>query len=105
MLYLSSFFGRTVSNVVVSSEITLKFSDFSIVFPKLIYGNTDTFETLVGQKFLYIQRQKDAVYFHFSGSQYLTFPFTVVSDKKIKLINKEKESVLKLDDEREFENI
>jgi hypothetical protein len=105
MLYLSSFFGRTVSNVIVKSEITLKFSDFSIVFPKLIYGNTDTFETLVGQKFLYIQRQKEAIYFHFSSAQYITFPFNVTGDKKIKLINKEKESVLRLDDEREFENI
>lgn len=105
MLYLSSFFGRTVSNVIVKSEITLKFSDFAIVFPKIIYGNTETFETLVGQKFLYIQRQKDAVYFHFSSAQYLTFPFNVKSDKKIKLVNKEKESVLKLDDEKEFENI
>lgn len=105
MLYLSAFFGRTVSNVIVKSEITLKFSDFSLVFPKVIRGNTETFETLVGQKFLYIQRQKDAVYFHFSSAQYITFPFTVPSDKKIKLINKEKETVLKLDDEREFENI
>jgi hypothetical protein len=105
MLYLSSFFGRTVSNVDVKSEITLKFSDFALVFPKIIRGNTDTFETLIGQKFLYIQRQKDAVYFHFSSAQYITFPFNVSGDKKIRLVNKEKESVLKLDDEREFENI
>lgn len=105
MLYLSSFFGRTVSNVIVDSEVTLKFSDFSIVFPKLIYGNTETFETLVGQKFLYIQRHKEAVYFHFSSAQYITFPMNNLSDKKIRLINKEKETLLKLDDEREFENI
>jgi len=105
MLYLSSFFGRTVSNVEIKSEIILKFSDFSLVFPKIIRGNTDTFETLIGQKFLYIQRQKEAVYFHFSSAQYITFPFNVPGDRKIKLVNKEKESVLKLDDEREFENI
>lgn len=83
----------------------MKFSDFSIVFPKQIYGNTDTFETLIGQKFLYIQRQKEAVYFHFSSSQCITFPFNTPGDKKIKLRNKEKETLLKLDDEKEFENI
>lgn len=105
MLYLSSFFGRTVSNVIVKSEVTLKFSDFSIVFPNLIYGNTETFETLVGQKFLYIQKQTDAVYFHFSSAQYITFPLNVSGEKKIRLQNKEKETHLKLDDEREFENI
>lgn len=105
MLYLSSFFGRTVSHVIIKSEITLKFSDFSIVFPKMIYGNTETFETLLGQKFLYIQKQKDAVYFHFSSAQYVTFPLNVAGDKKIRLVNKEKETVLKIDDEFEFENI
>lgn len=89
----------------MKSDITMKFSDFAIVFPKHIYGNTDTFETLIGQKFLYIQRQKEAVYFHFSSSQYITFPLNVSGDKKIKLINKDKETVLKLDDEKEFENI
>jgi hypothetical protein len=87
MLYLSSFFGRTVSNVIVKSEITLKFTDFSIVFPTEIYAH------------------KEAVYFHFSGSQYITFPLNKSVDKKIRLVNKTKESVLKLDDEKEFENI
>lgn len=105
MLYLSSFFGRTVSNVIVNTEITIKFADFSIVFPKVIYGNTETFETLIGQKFLYIQKQRDEVYFHFSSAQYITFPINKLSDKKIRLCNKENETVMKLDDEKEFENI
>jgi hypothetical protein len=102
MLHINFFFGRTVSNVIVGPEIILKFSDFSMVFPESIQGNMDSFEILIGQKFLYVMRQREVIYFHFSSSQYIIFPSEMANRKKIKLVNKNRESVFSVDDESDF---
>ena len=97
MLYLSSFFGRSVSHVIEEQHLEIRFADFSIVFNSDVRGSTDTYETLIGQKLLYIQKFRDEVRFHFSTSQFLVMPIRNKGESVI-LKNNGKQVVLVLDE-------
>lgn len=107
-MYLSSFLGRTVSNVIVEDKHTVfKFSEFSMIFLSAV-ETRDNLERFVGQKFLYIQKYPEVVYFHFSGT--INFWLKIDSNlgtvpQFIMLKNKDKEVLLRVDDGKTFEGI
>ena len=107
MLYLSAFFGRTVTHVSMDDKTILKFSDFSMIFLTRIDYFSDSLNNFVGQKFLYIQKHDNSVHFHFSSELYLSVEVDPSSDnfpQYMMLRSKEKEMVLRIDDGKAFDD-
>jgi hypothetical protein len=106
MLYLSAFFGRTISDVSIDDNITLEFSEFSITFFTKIEFVSHSLNDFKGLKFLYIQKNGENVVFHFSENhRIVTNVIEGQSDQYLKLSNKDRETLIRLDDGKVFESI
>lgn len=108
MLYLSAFFGRTVSNVALDKHPTIKFSEYSMEFLTRLESSNDHLLNFVGSKFLYIQKHHELIHFHFSSDLYFSVRVDPSSDtpfQHLKLKNKEMEVVIRLNDQKAFEGV
>jgi hypothetical protein len=108
MLYLSAFYGRTVSHINVEEHMILVFADFSMSFISKVEFVSHPLLYFVGQKFLYIQKNGMSVHFHFTSNLYLTIRIggsSCESPQLIKLQNREKEVIMRIDDGTVFEGV
>lgn len=79
-----------------------------MIFLSKLDSSHGMFSEFIGQKFLYVQKHDNLVYFHFSNS--LHFSVKIDSHEEsfpqyIMLKNKEREVLLRIDDGKTFEGV
>lgn len=109
MLYLSSFFGRTVTHITAENQhVVFRFMDFSMIFLAGLESHVSPLDHFVGEKFLYIQRHSENVFFHFSNSLHFSVRIeveTIGVPQYIMLRNKNQELLLRLADGKTFDGL
>jgi hypothetical protein len=107
-LNLTTFFGRTVSHVIIDQHTILRFTDFAINFQTKVNPNQGGLSSFIGKKLLYVQRLDSHVHFHFTNDLILTIDIALKADvvpKYLVLQYRDREVILMVDEETAFDGV